>query len=128
MLDGTCWVFGSGQLFTLLRRKESLMVDPILELLDKVRIRPNLYIGRHSVEALRMYLIGYQAALMDHTDLDLTRYDALIEGLYTKYGYGGGGNSWAWVLAQAAGGDAERLDLFFAELASFQHLSRHNGN
>ena len=71
------------------------MVNPVFEMLASVRQRPALYIGTHSVGALWMYLIGYSAALEDHTDFDLTRYDDFIDGLYAKYGRGGGGHSWA---------------------------------
>jgi hypothetical protein len=95
------------------------MGDPVLDMLGRLRERPAVYIGRYSAEALFMFLAGYTAALEDHTSCDVSRYRAFIEGLYAKYGYGGGGHSWAWVLSQTAGGDAEALTLFFAELASF---------
>lgn len=67
-----------------------------------------------------MFLVGYSVALQNHTDLNVSRYREFIDSPYAKYGYGGGGNSWAWVLGQAAGGDAAGLDLFFAELDAFQ--------
>jgi hypothetical protein len=59
-------------------------------------------------------------AIRENTGLDIGRFNDFIEGLYTKYGRGGGGHSWAWVLARVAGGDAPGLDLFFAELDAFQ--------
>ena len=96
------------------------MSDPVLDMLGRLRQRPALYIGSYSAEALFMFLCGYTAAMRDHTPLDISRYRAFIDGLYGKYGRGDGGHSWAWVLAQEAGGDAEALSLFFAELASFQ--------
>ena len=96
------------------------MGDPILEMLGRLRQRPNLWIGEHSVDALRRYLNGYAEAIRENTNLDITRYSDFIEGLYAKYGRGGGGHSWAWVLTQAAGGDAPGLDLFFTELDAFQ--------
>ena len=96
------------------------MSDPILDKLAQMRSRPPLYIGKYSAEALFTYLAGYVGALLDHTDLNLTQYEQFIEGLYARYGYGGGGHSWAWVLGQSAGGDAAGLDLFFAELEAFQ--------
>jgi hypothetical protein len=95
------------------------MDDPVFNMLAVLRKRPAKYIGRCSVETLRTHLIGYRCALEDHADFDLTRFDSFIEGLYTKYGRGGGGHSWAWVLGQAAGGDAAGLDLFFAEMDAF---------
>ena len=96
------------------------MNDPIFELLGKLQVTPALYIGSHSAEKLFMYLCGYKDALRDHSDFDISRYQDFIEYLYAKYGMGGGGHSWAWVLGQAAGGDAEGLDLFFAEMKAFQ--------
>ena len=92
----------------------------MLDILVRLRDRPAMYIGQHSAEALFLFLVGYTAAVGDHTDLDTSRYGAFIDGLYAKYRYGGGGHSWAWVLGQAAGGDAAGLDLFLTELASFQ--------
>jgi hypothetical protein len=78
-----------------------------------------MYIGEHSAEALFLYLTGYSSALQEHTKIDLTQYREFEECLYAKYGRGGGGHSWAWVLGQKTGGDAAALDLFFAELESF---------
>lgn len=104
------------------------MGDPVLEMLDRLRDRPAVYIGRYSAEALFMYLVGYTAALGDHTSLDLSRYQEFIDGLYSKYGRGGGGHSWGWILNQAAGGDAEALNIFFADLASFQEKHADGGH
>ena len=96
------------------------MTDPILDMLERMRLLPTMYIGSLSAQRLFMYLCGYQAALKEHTELDLAAYREFIEGLYEKYGCGGGGNSWATVLAQRAGGDAEALHLFFTELAAYR--------
>ncbi len=96
------------------------MADPILERLNLLRERPAMYIGGYSAEKLFQYLVGYRDALQDHTVKVMSRYEAFIERLYTKYGYGGGGHSWAYVLGQVAGSDAAALDLFFAELDLFQ--------
>lgn len=95
------------------------MTDPLLHLLAEMRDRPVLYIGRCSVEALFLFLAGYRAALREHTDLDLSDYETFIEGLYERYGRGGGGHSWAGVLAEVAGNDAAGLQLFFEELEAF---------
>ena len=95
------------------------MVDAMLESVARIRHRPAMYVGAHSAEALFLYLAGYTAALQEHTNIDLTQYREFTEGLYAKYGRGGGGHSWAWVLGRKAGGDAAALDLFFAELESF---------
>jgi hypothetical protein len=97
------------------------MSDPVLDVLTRLRERPAMYIGRHSAEDLFLFLVGYTAALQDHSALDISEFSTFIEGLYAKYGYGGGGHSWAWVLGQEAGGDAAGLDLFFKELAAFQN-------
>jgi hypothetical protein len=67
-----------------------------------------------------MFLQGYTAPIGDHTLLDCSQYVAFIQGLYAKYGHGGGGHPWAWVLTHSAGGEAEGLDLFFAELTAFR--------
>lgn len=96
------------------------MDDTVLSMLDRLRERPVMYIGGHSAEALFLFLGGYTSALRDHTDLDTSQYHRFIDGLYARYGRGGGGHSWAWVLGEAAGSDAAGLDLFFAELALFQ--------
>ena len=99
------------------------MDDPVLDLLYRVRKCPAMYVGRHSAEALFMFLGGYVMALVDHTSHDCSRYAAFIEGLSVKYGTGGGGRSWAWVLSRAAGGDAAGLDLFFEELDLFRQTN-----
>jgi hypothetical protein len=98
--------------------------DPMLDMLIRLQQHPAQYIGKHSVEALFLYLAGYRDAARDLSDRDSSRYSEFVEGLYAKYGRGGGGNSWAWVLDQVAGGDAHGLDLFFGELDEF--LRRHN--
>jgi hypothetical protein len=97
------------------------MADLVFDLLAKIRQRPALYLGRRSAEALWMYLGGYTDALGDHTDYDFTRYVEFINGLYAKYGRGGGGHSWAWVLGHTAGSDADGFDLFFSELDLFHN-------
>ena len=84
------------------------MNDPVLDMLTRVRDRPALYLGQHSAEALFLFLAGYVAAVGDLTARDTSGYGAFVEGLYAKYGYGGGGHSWAWVLGQAAGGGRGR--------------------
>src|SRR5262249_51965126 len=103
------------------------MDDPILDMLDRLRTSPAMYIGQHSAEALFLYLAGYRNAVADHTARNTALYEAFIEGLYAKYGLGGGGHSWAWVLGQAAGGDAAGLDLFFTELMSFRQRHTESG-
>jgi hypothetical protein len=110
----------SGAIKMVRRRSQTRMRDPVLDMLGRLRERPALYIGSDSGEALFMFLCGYTAALRDHTALDVSQYRAFIDGLYAKYGRGGGGHSWAAVLSREAGGDTEALSLFFAELASFQ--------
>jgi hypothetical protein len=97
--------------------------DPVLDMLARLRECPAMHIGRHSAEALFLYLAGYTDAVHDHTAHVTSRYAAFIDGLYAKYGRGGGGHGWASVLGEAAGGDAAGLDLFFAELAAFQNPS-----
>jgi hypothetical protein len=69
------------------------MDNPIPNFLAQLRIRPAMYIGKHSVEALFMFLCGYSAAIQDQTKLDLAQYRSFIESLYAKYGYGGGRQS-----------------------------------
>jgi len=96
------------------------MNDPVLDMLDRLRLRPAMYIGRHSAEALFLYLVGYKTAVRDQTTADIAQYDAFIDSLYAKYGRGGGGDSWARVLGHVAGSDELGLELFFAELAAFR--------
>ena len=93
--------------------------DPIFDMLAKLRLQPSLYIGQPNVESLFLYLAGYRTAVQQHTTHDMSRYVEFIDALYSKYGYGGGGHSWASVLAQKAGNDANDLDLFFTELDTF---------
>jgi len=95
------------------------MVDPMLDSIARIRHRPAMYIGSHSAKAMFLYLAGYSGALQDHTKIDLTPYMEFLESLYSKYGRGGGGHSWAWVLAEKTGSDAAALDLFFDELEAF---------
>jgi hypothetical protein len=80
-----------------------------------------MYIGSYSAQALFLFLQGYECALKDQRRADLSGYDRFIDGLYGKYGRGGGGDSWATVLAGVAGGDAIALDLFFNELEFFEN-------
>jgi hypothetical protein len=95
------------------------MADPVLESIARTRHRPTMYFGAHSAEAMFLYLAGYSVALKDHTNIDLTQYGEFLESLYTKYGRGGGGNSWAWVLGQKTGSDSAALELFYDELDTF---------
>ena len=99
------------------------MGDPILDMLTRLRERPAFYLGRCSAETLFIYLQGYSQALEEHTTFDISKYVAFIESLYVKYGKGGGGHSWAWVLGQVMGNDTAALDLFFEELMAFNVLT-----
>ena len=104
------------------------MGDPVLDMLARLRGCPAMYIGRHSAEALFLYLAGYRDAVHAHAGGDTSGYGAFIEGLYAKYGRGGGGHSWAWVLGRAAGSDSAGLDLFFEELGAFQQRHAEPGS
>jgi hypothetical protein len=95
------------------------MIDPMLDSIARKRHLPAMYIGKHSAKTMFMYLAGYSDALQHHTNIDLTKYSEFIESLYEKYGRGGGGHSWAWVLTKKTGSDAAALDLFFEELRTF---------
>jgi hypothetical protein len=95
------------------------MTDPVLESIARTRRCPAMYFGEHSAKAMFLYLAGYCGALQDHTNFDLTQYGEFIETLYAKYGRGGGGHSWASVLAEKTGSDAAALGLFFDELEAF---------
>jgi hypothetical protein len=87
-----------------------------------------MYIGEHSARAMFLYLEGYRAALRDHTKIDLSQYAEFIDSLYAKYGRGGGGHSWAWVLAEKTGSDAAALDLFYDELEAFLKKKKEKGS
>jgi hypothetical protein len=73
-------------------------------------------IGRDSVVVLFDHLAGYVRGVEDPTKLDSSLYGSFIQSLYDKYGYGGGGDSWATLLTATAGGDTQAFYLFFKEL------------
>jgi hypothetical protein len=102
--------------------------DPILKLLLQSRQRPGMYFGSNELKDVHQFLAGYRMALYElmlqdsrlAAHADTSQSEAFFEGLYVKYGRGGGGHSWAFVLTNAAGGDRDAAwTLLQRELSEF---------
>jgi hypothetical protein len=102
------------------------MSDTFFGLLDSIRERPGMYIGRKSLRDFYAWLGGYrfarmQAGLARSTDEDeFEGFDAFVCEKYRWHDVGG----WAAKIAYFHRDDAEALDEFFKLLDEFRASRR----
>ena len=82
-------------------------------ILDKVKLRPGMYIGWHSIYSLKTFISGYEQALYEN--LDLKPDERVSFGHWVEFKYKINNSFWPWsrILHHVAGTEDKALDLFF---------------
>ena len=92
------------------------------ELLDDIRRRPAMYLGRKSLRDLDAWLQGYHmgkaeaGAAASDEEQEFREFDAFVQDKYDWHDVGG----WAWKIAYYHRDDASALDEFFKLLDEFR--------
>ncbi len=92
------------------------------ELLDAIRRRPPMYLGRKSLHDLHMWLAGYRMGRMlaglapSDEEREFDAFDAFVQDKYDWHDVGG----WAAKIAYYHREDASALDEFFKLLDEFR--------
>lgn len=99
------------------------MTFNIYELIDKIRLRPALYIGNHSVTRLNSFLHGYVCALHDFK-IEMTekpQFHNFHDWVAMRLNRYEGTSGWCNMLLKAENGDEEKaLERFFVYLDEFK--------
>jgi hypothetical protein len=96
------------------------------ELLDSIRLQPELYTGRKSLQDFRMFLLGYQLGRIhsgiapSHEEQEFREFDYFIQQKYRWYDVGG----WAAKIQYFYWNDANALDEFFKLFDEFRESKR----
>jgi hypothetical protein len=104
------------------------MPDTVFGLLDAIRERPGVYIGRKSLRDFYAWLGGYRCARIQAglpplaDEAEFGGFDAFVCDKYRWYDVGG----WAAKIAYYHRDDAEGLDQFFVLLDEFRAGKRPN--
>ncbi|BFT72436.1 hypothetical protein [Paenibacillus sp. P36] len=96
------------------------MDSRLIELLENIKKRPGLYLGRKSLLFLLHFLHGYQQCLfhIEGTYYTLTGFQEYIEDIYDFHGV----HNWASIIQFNCTTDDEAFDKFY------QHLDEFYGN
>ena len=84
------------------------------QIIEKVRLRPSMYIGWHSIYALKVFLSGYETSLYENFNWQ-SESESLCFGHWVEYRYKINNSFWPWprILHHVAGNEDKALDLFF---------------
>lgn len=97
------------------------------ELLEKIRVRPGIYIGRASAHDLFMFLVGYQTARhelgIELTPAELEFYDEFQPWLQERMKISTS-NSWAAMIQLQCVNEKEAFECFFELLNEFWQRDR----
>ncbi len=85
-----------------------------LELLEKIKKRPALYLRKNSIYYLEVFLTGYQCAC--EIDVDFRLFSYWVEH---KYEICNSAWSWSRILHHASGSEEKALFLFFREFDNY---------
>ena len=95
------------------------------ELLEKIRQRPQIYIGEKSLIKLRHFLDGAACALYSEDDADSGGFlKGFQEWIQLKYGITST-QHWSTIIRFSSFTDAQAFDLFFKNLDEFNSLDLH---
>jgi hypothetical protein len=103
----------------------SAPVTSIYELLELIRPRPALYLGRQSLSALSSFLNGYQAALL-HNDLRFdwgwatSPFHHLHDWAARRFGWPESTAGWCNIILAEVKDEGRALDVFFDLLDEFK--------
>ena len=94
------------------------MIIDLDEMLEKVALRPEMYITERSIYSLHTFISGYETALYENSSLlgyTKPSVDELCFGHWVEYKYKINNSMWNWarILHHIAGSEDKALDLFF---------------
>jgi hypothetical protein len=95
----------------------------ILDLLEKIRPRPELYLGKKSVSLLRAFLDGYRTAIDETANSGIEHKETLSfhDWVAMKAGFREDTSGWNNVLLETEGGDEEKaFAKFFVYLDEYK--------
>ncbi|MGI2902198.1 hypothetical protein [Tolypothrix sp. VBCCA 56010] len=94
----------------------------LLEILQKIKAKPGMYIGRASVSDLFLFLVGYKTALIElkieSTEEEMDFYREFQPWLQQKY-HVSTSNSWAKIIMLYCVNEKEGFESFFKLLDEF---------
>ena len=99
------------------------MTFDVYELIDRIRPRPALYLGRSSITRLDAFLSGYVAALRDlGVKVGTHPFHGFHDWVALRLGYYESTSGWCNMLLEAEKRDEEKaLNRFFTYLDEFRH-------
>ena len=99
----------------------------LFEILDKIKARPGLYIGRPSVSDLFMFLVGYKTARrelgIEPNQEEVQFYQEFHQFVEKKYNLHTS-NAWAKIIMLYCPDEKHGFERFFQLLEEFQQLDR----
>ena len=99
----------------------------LFEILDKIKARPGLYIGRPSVSDLFMFLVGYKTARrelgIEPNQEEVKFYQEFHQFVEKKYNLHTS-NAWAKIIMLYCPDEKYGFERFFQLLEEFQQLDR----
>ena len=101
----------------------------LFEILDKIKARPGLYIGRPSVSDLFMFVVGYKTARrelgIEPTAEEMRFYQDFHHFIEDKYNLHSS-NTWAKIIMLYCSDEKQGFEHFFELLQEFQTLGNQN--
>jgi Holliday junction resolvase len=102
-------------------------MSKFFEIVEKIRVRPAMYIGRASVSDLFHFLVGFKAALRElgvkATKEEMDFFREFQPWIQRKY-HVSTSNSWAKIIMLHCSSEQEGLDLFYKLLDEFKNRNK----
>ncbi|WP_414619885.1 hypothetical protein [Calothrix sp. CCY 0018] len=102
-------------------------MSKFFEILEKIRVRPGMYIGRASVSDLFHFLVGFKTALREldikSTEDEIDFHREFQPWLQKRY-HVSTSNSWAKIIMLYCGSEKEGLDSFYKLLDEFKNRDK----
>ena len=103
------------------------MMSGLYEVLQKIKPRPGMYIGKPSVSYLFHFLVGYEFARgeldIEPTEWEEDFHDNFLPWIQEKY-HVSTSNSWANIIMLHCGSEKEGLDSFYKLLDEFTNRGK----
>lgn len=92
--------------------------ESIFSVLDAIRSRPAIYLGKASIIRLQAFLSGLGCGLgkLGAMMKDQTKFDRFHDWVAKEFSYSASTSGWCHMILEKAGNDRDAFDLFF-ELA-----------
>ena len=102
-------------------------MSKLFEILEKIKFRPGMYIGRPSVSDLFHFLVGFKTALREleikSTEEEMDFHREFQPWVQKKY-HVSTSNSWAKIIMLYCGSEKEGLDTFYELLEQFKNRDK----